>query len=289
MSCFKKASDEQVVEAYERLGSVWKAAAELGMCGQSVHERLAKLGVDMSQNLFTEEDAKYMAERYDVYRNAGQLQTLADEMGRTKQFICRKAKELGITDRNADKPYFRKWKDVPDSVIDPIWDDFKKSSFGMSDYCRRRHYNIQSFADAMRRCHGDEYDAVIAAKKPKRPQYKRGRDFEYAVVKDMTANGYYAMRSPASKSPVDVYCFAKGELVFIQCKLRGQFGVGEWNEFLDFCESVGALPIMAEKSDSGIAYHLITGHKDGTKKRQPMQDWLPHERRFDGSFIYPED
>lgn len=107
--------------------------------------------------------------------------------------------------------------------------------------------------------------------------YTRGRNFEYAVIKDMKSHGYFALRSPASKSPVDIYCFAKGELVFIQCKIDGALGVAEWNKFLDFCESLDATPIMAEKLTRGIGYHRITDRKDGTKKSQPMVDWQPND------------
>ncbi len=41
----KKATDEQVKNSYKKHGSVWKAADELGMCGQSIQERLKRLGV----------------------------------------------------------------------------------------------------------------------------------------------------------------------------------------------------------------------------------------------------
>ena len=48
-------------------------------------------------HLFTEEDKSILKEKYLDYRSRGELQKLADELGRTKQFICRKAKELGLT------------------------------------------------------------------------------------------------------------------------------------------------------------------------------------------------
>lgn len=275
MSWAKKASDEQVREAYERVGSVWKAAAELGMCGQSVHERLRKMGVDTSANLFTKEDEEYLAERYVPYRDAGSLQVLADEMGRTKHFICRKAGEMGLTDKNAEKRYLRVWKDMPREAVQGIWEVFKRQKFGITEFCRRRHYDIQHFADCMRRNFPEEYEVVIDAKQPKSSKYRLGRDFEYAVMKDMQRHGYIAIRSPASKSPADIYCIAKGSLAFIQCKRGGVIGVGEWNEFYDYAESVGALPIMAEKVPRGIAYHLIEAKKDGSRKRQPMTDWHP--------------
>ena len=54
MAYQKKASDNDVLESYRRNGSVWRAAKELGMCGQSVHERLEKLGAVQRMRIFTQ-------------------------------------------------------------------------------------------------------------------------------------------------------------------------------------------------------------------------------------------
>lgn len=98
MNNHKKASDYEVLEAYRRNRSVWKAAKDLGMCGQSVHERLEKLGAIKKMRVFTKEEEQTLLEEYVKHRNAGTLQILADRMGRTKQFICRKARDIGLTD-----------------------------------------------------------------------------------------------------------------------------------------------------------------------------------------------
>lgn len=270
-----KATDPQIREAYARLGSVWKVGEELGMCGQSVHERLRKMGIDTGMNVFTKSDEKHLAERYVPYRDAGALQILADEMGRTKQFICRKAGELGLTDRNAERRYARVWKDMPREAVEGIWKEFKRQRLGVKEFCRRRRYDVQSFTDCMRRNFPEEYEEAVDAKRPKSSCYRLGRDFEYAVMRAMRDKGYLAIRSPASKTPADIYCIAKGSLVFIQCKRSGVIGVDEWNEFYDYSMSVGALPVMAEKAAKGIAYHLIVGKKDGSRRRQPMCDWQP--------------
>lgn len=274
----KKVSDETLLAEYERLQSVWKVGEAVGLCGQRVHERLVKLGAMNHINVFTEEDAEYLKARYVLYRDAGQLQTLADEMGRTKQFICRQARELGLTDNHYGKPPKFAWDKVPAYVAQPIWDEFKKSRDGVMNYCKRKHYNSQSFIDCMRRNFPDEYQTVVDAKKPKSKAYQRGRDFEYRVKKDMEKHGYLVLRSPASKSPVDLYCITMGGLVFIQCKLHGVIGVDEWNAFYDVAESVNAIPVLAEKSDSGaIIYSRATARKDHSRRRQPKEPWQPPE------------
>jgi len=107
-------------------------------------------------------------------------------------------------------------------------------------------------------------------------QYQRGAAFERRVQKDMHDHGYLALRTPGSKSPTDIHCFKHGdEWVFVQCKTGGSLGPDEWNRFMDYCEEHGATPIMAEKATRGIKYHLLTGRKDGSRKRQPMADWEP--------------
>lgn len=279
----KKVSDETLLAEYERLKSVWKVGETVGMSGQQVHERLKKYDVVKPINVFTDEDSKYLKERYVLYRDAGMLQTLADEMGRTKQFICRQARKQGLTDVHTGKPKKFEWDKVPQYVAAPIWEEFKRSRDGLNAFCKRKHYNIQSFVDCMSRNFPDEYQAAIDSKKPKCKAYQRGRDFEYRVKRDMESRGYMVLRSPASKSKVDLYCIKRGELVFIQCKLHGQIGVSEWNEFYELCLSVGALPILAETKDREILYSEVIALKDGSRRKQPKQEWIPPERMEHGT------
>ena len=111
-----------------------------------------------------------------------------------------------------------------------------------------------------------------------RTNYARARDFEYRVRDDMKKHGFIAVRSPASKTPTDVYCIGYEVKVFIQCKTNGVLGPKEWNEFWDFCKSVNAIPVLAMKGKNGrgIEYKLLTGRKV-PRHRQPMKDWKPIE------------
>jgi hypothetical protein len=92
-----KATDEQILTAYAQAGSCAKAATLLGMSAATVHQRLKKLGASRKPNIFTQAERQHLAANYDAYVRAGQLECLAREMGRTKQFLCRKAKEMGLT------------------------------------------------------------------------------------------------------------------------------------------------------------------------------------------------
>lgn len=93
----KSVSDTLLIESYLRTGSVWKTAGEFGLCGQNVYERLNKLGVVKHMNLWTEAENQRLLDDYLKYKEENRLDKLAEELGRTKQFICRKAKLLGLT------------------------------------------------------------------------------------------------------------------------------------------------------------------------------------------------
>ena len=72
----------------------------LGMQHSSVHERCVKLGINNKVNLFTDEEMRLVEDLYEegFFNGDGKLEKLAHKLGRTKQFICRKARERGLTD-----------------------------------------------------------------------------------------------------------------------------------------------------------------------------------------------
>jgi hypothetical protein len=102
-----KATNEQIIEAYERLGNVWKVADELGMCGQSVWERIKRLGYE-NKNKWAEEQIEILKNAYSVESYEPiYLNDLAKRLNRNKTNVCRKVKELGLcTNRNRKKPAY---------------------------------------------------------------------------------------------------------------------------------------------------------------------------------------
>ncbi len=59
--------------------------------------------------------------------------------------------------------------------------------------------------------------------------YTRGREFEYRTKKHLEALGYFVLRSPASKSPVDLIALGE-DVKLVQCKLSGKFPKKEREE-----------------------------------------------------------
>lgn len=280
----RKFTDDQAIAAYKKTGSVWKAADILGVCGQSVHERLCKLGVIKHINKFSDSDKRRLERDYLRYRDAGKLQDLADEMGRTKQFICRQAKALGLTNASHPTPWFDSWADKPDEELRLIFNDMVKSDLGIAEYMKQHGYGI-CFSAEMERRFPAEWEALVEIKMSSNNMYARGRSFEYAVKRNLEKYGYIVMRSPASRSPADLIAVKRGTAVFIQCKLHGALPPSEWNELIDYSDKAGAVPIMAARPTEGrgINYYVLLDKKDGSKRKQPMQhvdmesdEWANH-------------
>jgi hypothetical protein len=97
--------DETLMAAYERHGSIYKVADELDMTPQAVHYWLKKFGADTALNVFTDADRARLLAEYEHHANAGTIQELAVSMGRTRQFLCRQAKALGLTRYGRQRPY----------------------------------------------------------------------------------------------------------------------------------------------------------------------------------------
>lgn len=95
-------SNELLVELYKKHGSVWKVGKIVGLCGQSVHERLYKLNVTRPiRNLTISEKEKIKAiYKSGIMRGDGKLKKLSEEINRTVPFMSRYAKTQGLTTYN---------------------------------------------------------------------------------------------------------------------------------------------------------------------------------------------
>jgi len=261
-----------LIDSYQRHRSVHKVGEEVGLNHATVHERLRKIGLIRQPNGFTAADDDRVRAEYRIYRNAGKLDELALAMGRTKHFLCRQARRLGLTDAKIAKRWNGKWKYMTEEAAGLLLESFKASAMGLGLWCKTQGYDALGFSVAMKRFFADEWEHVIEAKTPHTTKYRYGRAFEYKVRDEMKSLGYFVMRSPASRSPIDLVAIAPGIVVFVQCKTGGAFPPAEWNEFYDLCLSVGAVPLMAQRAGwSGIEYLRLVGRKDGTKARQPFE------------------
>lgn len=277
MPARQRVSSEDLIAAYAELGNVHRVGERFGIRGGSVHERLKKLGVDTSMNSFTAADEARLRADYAEYRRSGKVSDLAQEMRRTVFFLSRKAKALGLTEGNKhEKHSSGTWKYMTDEDAREHFDAFKASPLGLGQYCTKNGYGTDGFTAAIRTRWPDEWEHVIESKHPVSTKYRLGRQVEYRFRDMLKKAGYVVMRSPGSKSPIDLIAVCPGQVLFIQCKRSGSLPPKEWIALYELATSAGALPVMAENPfPREHRFWLLTAMKDGSKKRQPMERFYP--------------
>lgn len=96
----KKATNEEIVAAYRELGSVWKVARALGMGGQSVWERLRRMGHPMLSAKWTEEEIEELRRLASELLPLGEI---ASRLGRPYAGVACKVSELGLANRAGNR------------------------------------------------------------------------------------------------------------------------------------------------------------------------------------------
>lgn len=103
--------------------------------------------------------------------------------------------------------------------------------------------------------------------------YRAGTRIEHLVRDDLTAFGYYLVRSSGSKGAADLVAVGQGLVLFVQCKrLTPQIPPHERAALVQLADRLGVVgvPVVACKPQrQPIAYRTLTGV--GPK------DWLPYD------------
>ncbi len=90
-------SDEEIATAYMETGSIWKAGKRLGVAGQSVHERLRRLGITMAHQKWTRAEVE---EARSLAAQGEPMSQIAARVGRTYYAVAIKLSRLGIRSRH---------------------------------------------------------------------------------------------------------------------------------------------------------------------------------------------
>lgn len=271
-------SDTELAEAYAETPSIYVLGPRYGVRPQTVHKWMQKAGIRSTMPFFTDAERDRIRADYAVYRAHGRVSELAVEMGRTVSALSRLAGTLGLADARHTKLWAGKWKHLSQDAARIIFDDFKASPLLVGQYCEKHGYDREGFRNTLYRLWPDEWEHVVEAKTPATSMYRLGRAVEYRFRDRLRDEGYFVLRSPASKSPVDLVAIKPGQVLFIQCKRSGALAPKAWNELYDLAISAGAVPIMAENPYPKCwRYWQLVGRKDGSKRRQPMLPFILDE------------
>ena len=93
--------------------------------------------------------------------------------------------------------------------------------------------------------------------------YHQGREVEWAVVHELTRDGYYVSRGSGSKGALgDVQAIKEGQALFINVKRTTPPGPKERAQLLAVaaCLPGVGVPIVALGPASRVTYRRLTGH-----------------------------
>jgi len=92
-------TNQEIIDAYVKTGSVWRAGKLVGMAGQSVHERLKAIGYKLASSDWTEEE---VGELTDL-ANQMTIAQIANRLGRPYNGVALKISRLGLGQRFGNK------------------------------------------------------------------------------------------------------------------------------------------------------------------------------------------
>lgn len=151
-----KATNEQIVTAYRSTGSVWKAALELGMAGQTVHERLRAIGYPIAGRKWTSAERDELARLIETGASAS---TAASRLGRTFAAVTCELSRMGkrVVPQRAKK--VPRGAGYDKASMQKHMRALDNSGKSIRQYCVAHGLNIETFARAAQHSTPDLWQA----------------------------------------------------------------------------------------------------------------------------------
>ena len=143
MSAEQRVTNDQVVAAYREHGNVWKAAKSLGICGQSLWERLKRLGHPMA-------GAKWSADEVEELKrlvNECPLGEVARRLGRPYAGVALKVSRLGLGTRfgNRQKRKVPRGAGLDKVSVSKFMEALAAFDGSLRQFCRMNGFDIDTF------------------------------------------------------------------------------------------------------------------------------------------------
>jgi Holliday junction resolvase len=140
----------------------------------------------------------------------------------------------------------RKGRKYTEELILKLFDDYKVYEGGLRGFAKLHNLDSRQFRLALHLYISPEkLEPVLESKKGNNEKYRLGRSFEYRVRDFYKKQGYFVIRSPQSRGPMDLVAIKKGVVLFIQCKINGYMQSKEKNALIVLATSCGAKPLLA--------------------------------------------
>ena len=155
MSVRDNPTAEEIVAAYKDTGSVWRAAAQVGMSGQGVWERLRALGYPLANRKWTEAEVEELKR---LIANCT-LSDIAQSLGRPYYGVAMMASRLKIVSRygNRVKRKVPRGSGLTKPVVRKLVDELKAWDGSIRQFCLARGLSIDVFALAVQTYEADTW------------------------------------------------------------------------------------------------------------------------------------
>lgn len=263
---------QEIIDAYQRTGSVWRAAKELGCCGQSVHERLVTMGYPMPNRRWTKDEL-------DELRALVQqvpLGEVARRLGRPYAGVAIKVSRLGLHQRRAQQGTLVKLPrgaGFDKASVSRYRRDIDTSGTSVKRYARQQGIGMEQLCQALER-HFPEWWAEYRRSRSDLPE----RSCAYCELPFIpsTARQTYCSRKCGSDSRADRSYFGG--------QRRNAVGMAERQ--CQLCERTGIKGLSAHhmigkendpNDESLIALcqgcHQLVSHLGGRKFTDDRERW----------------
>lgn len=142
-----KASSQQIINAYRETGTVWAAGKQLGMCGQSVWERLRALNYPMVGSDWTPAELEELAEL------AGQctIGEIATRLGRPYAGVATKLSRLDLGTRYGNRGQRKRIAGYPKKRVQKLIGLLEAYSGSIRQFCRHHSLELDYFIGCVQR------------------------------------------------------------------------------------------------------------------------------------------
>ena len=149
---------EAIIAAYRETGSVWKAAKQLGLSGQTVHERLRALGYPLAGQQWNDEE---LAELRDLTAAGVPIGEIAQRLARSYAGVASKANELGLRSQRQRERRLPRGAGFDKASTAKHVAALERSPLSVTKYARSVGLHVDSLVTALQRHFPDRWRAYL--------------------------------------------------------------------------------------------------------------------------------
>ena len=145
----QRVSIEQIVESYRSTGSIWKTAKILGVCGQSIWERLKAIDYPISRQKWTEEEYVELRE----LAKSCTISRIAERLGRPYYAVAIKISRLGLGERygNRQKRKLPRGSGFTKATVNQLVSRLQSHEGTIHQFCKMFSYDLEVVVQALQK------------------------------------------------------------------------------------------------------------------------------------------